>query len=243
MGRIPSTSGPEVKPVMKRHALWCLSAVLVASCQGVPAAEAPAPAGDGLLAAGERMAGAPQFVLANDRETGVVAYKREAALASAPAGSARPYRVLVASPGPLSEEDQQFLMGTAIGNMAEVALGKIASTHGASPACRAFGQRMVADHTANLAQLKALAASLGVVLPKEPSSEFTSLAGQLAKIKGKTFDELYLDAMIEDHTSDVAEFKEQSDKAGSARVRAYAAKTLRVLETHLRMAKDARKGL
>lgn len=140
----------------------------------------------------------------------------------------------------VSEDEQQFLMGAAAGNMAEVALGKIASEHCQSDRCKAFARRMMTDHSRNLEQLKALAKSLDVVLPKEPSSEFTSLASQLAKAKGKTFDELYLDAMVEDHTHDVGEFTDESKKAENPKVKRYASETLPVLKEHLEMAKDAR---
>lgn len=146
----------------------------------------------------------------------------------------------VSAVGAVSEDDQQFLMGAASGDMAEIALGKIASTHCESDPCKAFARRMVADHSRNLAKVKGLAKSLGVVLPKEPSSEFTSLTGQLAKAKGKTFDELYLDAMVEDHAKDVDEFTDESKKADNPKVRSYAAATLPVLKEHHQMAKDAR---
>lgn len=159
-------------------------------------------------------------------------------LTASPLLAATPHK---AAASMVTKADRQFLMDAALGDLAEVKLGKLALSHSHAAAVRTFAQRMVKDHSANLTKVKALAAELGVTLPKEPSSELNGMAEQLAKKPGKAFDQAYLDGMITDHTKDVEDFRKETKSAHDAKVRAFAAQTLPTLEEHLRLAKAARK--
>ncbi|HEY9723374.1 MAG TPA: DUF4142 domain-containing protein [Oscillatoriaceae cyanobacterium] len=136
--------------------------------------------------------------------------------------------------------DRQFVIDAALGDMAEVKLGRLADKHSHTPAVRAFAERMIHDHGQNLDKVKTLAKTLGVTLPKETSSELNGVAEQLEKLKGKAFDRAYLDSMIADHTKDVDDFRKETKEAHAPKVKAFARETLPVLEEHLRMAKSAR---
>src|SRR5262245_51865139 len=58
--------------------------------------------------------------------------------------------------GTLSSKDRDFIRSAAIGGLAEVELGRMASQKAMSAAVKQFGQRMVTDHGKANDELKAL---------------------------------------------------------------------------------------
>ncbi len=134
---------------------------------------------------------------------------------------------------PVSSADKKFMEEAAQGGMAEVKLGELAASKGATPEVKAFGQRMVADHTKANDELKSLAAAKGVTLPTDVNSEQKMMSDKLSKLSGAAFDSSYVKGMVDDHEKDVAEFKKQSTSASDADLKAFATKTLPTLQSHL----------
>ena len=139
-------------------------------------------------------------------------------------------------------DSQKFMVAAARGGLAEVQLGRLAAERGGSDAVKQFGQHMVMDHSKANQELMQLAQRKGVTLPQEISSEQKSEADKLSKLSGPDFDKEYIGYMVKDHEEDVEEFKEQAEKGADADVKAFAAKTLPIIEGHLKMARDLNKG-
>lgn len=139
--------------------------------------------------------------------------------------------------------DAKFIMEAAQGGMMEVELGRLASERASSDDVRRFGARMVEDHSKANDELKRLAAAKGVTLPAEMSAKERAEAARLARLTGAQFDREYVRMMLKDHKKDVAEFQRQSTKGRDADVRAFAARTLPVLQTHLSMIQEISDGL
>ena len=59
---------------------------------------------------------------------------------------------------------------------------------------------------------------------------------RVSKLSGAAFDREYMKHMVADHKKDVSDFQKQARSGKDAEVKAYAAKTLRTLQDHLRMA-------
>jgi putative membrane protein len=137
------------------------------------------------------------------------------------------------SPTALDDDDREFMQKAAEGGLAEVAMGKLASTKATDAEVKSFGQMMADDHGKANAALKELAAKKGFVLPTEPSSAHKDTMGELEKVSGADFDKEYVSEMIEDHEKDVKEFEETSKDAEDPDVKAFAAQTLPTLQTHL----------
>ena len=133
----------------------------------------------------------------------------------------------------VSSADKEFINKAAEGGMAEVKLGELAASKAQSPEVKAFGQRMVVDHGKANTDLKALAAEKNVTLPADVNSEQKAMYDKLSKLSGAEFDKEYVKGMVEDHEKDVAEFKKESTGADGSEVKAFAAKTLPTLESHL----------
>jgi len=139
--------------------------------------------------------------------------------------------------GSLSNKDRNFIMEAAIGGMEEVELGRLATEKGSSEAVKQFGQKMVDDHSAANAELTQLAKSKGINVPAELDAKRKADVARLSKLSGAAFDKAYSKAMLDDHNKDVAAFERQSVSGTDPELKAFAAKTLPTLKTHLEMAK------
>ena len=135
----------------------------------------------------------------------------------------------------LSAKDKEFVKKAAMGGMMEVDMGQMAQQQGKSADVKKIGSRMVADHSKANNELMAIAAKKGVTLSKEKA--------KMAKMNGANFDKEYLDAMVKDHEKDLAEFQGEAQNGSDADVKAFAAKTSKVIESHLAMVKAAQKKM
>ena len=133
--------------------------------------------------------------------------------------------------------DTDFLTKAAQGGLAEVELGKLASTKATNAEVKKFAQQMVDDHSKANAELKTLAGQKNFSAPTEPSAKQKSLMDKLNGLSGAEFDKAYVEAMVDDHEEDVELFKAQSQDGKDADVKAWAAKTLPTLQKHLDMIK------
>jgi putative membrane protein len=143
----------------------------------------------------------------------------------------------------LETPDKQFVMKAAQGGMAEVMLGQIAASKGTSADVRNFGNRMVSDHGKANDELKQLAQNKGLALPAEADKESRKFADRLAKVGGKDFDKEYINDMVNDHEKDVNELEKALRDAKDPDLRAWAARTLPMIQDHLKMAKDIKAKL
>lgn len=135
-------------------------------------------------------------------------------------------------------EDKEFVANAGAGGLAEVQMGDLAVQRATSADVKAFGQRMVTDHSAANDELRQLATAKGLALPTEPRTGAKAALDHLSSLSGAEFDQAYMQHMMEDHDQDVAEFEKASTGALDADIKAWAAKTLPTLREHLKLAKD-----
>jgi putative membrane protein len=133
----------------------------------------------------------------------------------------------------LGSDDTSFVKDAAKGNMTEVELGHLAVQKGASPDVKAFGQRMIRDHSKANRELATLASSKGVELPTSKSIGEDVSVAHLKMLSGKSFDEAYVKMMVDDHKGDVAAFEKASEGSQDPDVKHFATKTLPTLQSHL----------
>lgn len=142
------------------------------------------------------------------------------------------------SNGSMSSSDKKFVREAAQGGMAEVELGKLATEKASSPKVKKFGQRMVDDHSKANEQLKEVASSQGITLPSKLSAKDEMTKERLSKLSGEQFDKAYMSDMVKDHTQDVSDFQQEANSARDPAVKEFAEKTLPVLKSHLREARQ-----
>jgi len=130
--------------------------------------------------------------------------------------------------------DKQFMMKAAGGGIAEVELGRLALDKATSPEVKRHAQHMIDDHTKANDELKGIASSKGVTLPSGPDPKHQALIDKLKGMSGTEFDKTYIrEAGINAHKEMKTLFKDESTKGQDADVKAFAEKTLKVVEEHL----------
>ena len=139
--------------------------------------------------------------------------------------------------------DHQFIMKAAQGGMAEVELGRLAKQHASNDKVKEFGERMVTDHSKANDELKKIASEKGATVPSTLDPKDQATVDRLSKLNGSEFDRAYMQDMVKDHRTDVAEFKREANSGDDPDVKAFAAKTLPTLEDHLKMAEEIQKEL
>jgi putative membrane protein len=138
----------------------------------------------------------------------------------------------------LAGADRKFMEKAAEGGMAEVEMGKLGQQNGSRDDVKKFGERMVQDHSKANDELKQLASSKGVTLPTELDSKHRHDHDKLAKLSGDKFDREYMEHMVKDHKKDVKEFDKASKDSKDADLKAFASKTLSVIQGHLMLAEN-----
>ena len=131
----------------------------------------------------------------------------------------------------LSQKDTSFIQKAAAGGQQEVENGKMAEKQGKSADVKRIGARMVVDHTKANKELTELANRKGV--------KFDTRGVRAQNIGAADFDRQYLKLLEMDHKNDIAEFQKEAKSGDDRDVKAWAAKTLPMLQQHLAMVEDA----
>jgi putative membrane protein len=138
-----------------------------------------------------------------------------------------------------SSGDTKFATEAAQGGLAEVQLGQLASEKGTNPAVKAFGERMVQDHTKLNDQMKQVAQKDGMTLPTNLDPKDQALYDRLKNESGAQFDKTYMTAMVKDHEHDIKEFQKEARAGKNPDLKQQASQALPILEQHLSLAKTA----
>ena len=127
----------------------------------------------------------------------------------------------------------KFLSEAAAGGMAEVELGRLAQTKAQNAEVKQFAEMMITDHGRASVELKSLATRKNISLPTSVGGKHIATIQRLQNLAGSEFDRAYVDAMVEDHESDVRLFEMQARGAPDSDVKGFAEKTLPTLQRHL----------
>jgi putative membrane protein len=134
-----------------------------------------------------------------------------------------------------TDKDSEKFIKTAIEhNYAEIDVGKLAQEKGKRADIKAFGAKMVADHSAANDKAIAAAKQMGVNPPTGADMMHQGTYLKLKVLSGDTFDRSFAKGMLADHQKDVKAFQTESAKTDPAGQ--FAKETLPVLQGHLQEA-------
>jgi putative membrane protein len=113
-----------------------------------------------------------------------------------------------------------------------VKLGQLAAQKGSSDDVKAFGQKMVDDHTKLNSEMAQVADSMGVMLPKSMNKEDQAEYDKLNALSGNDFDVEYLSFMVKDHHKDLHEFRIEAASHADPTLRDEVVKASAVIHEH-----------
>jgi putative membrane protein len=134
-----------------------------------------------------------------------------------------------------ADYDAEFLTKAASGGMLEVELGKLVQERGTMAEAKNFAQQMIDDHSKANNELMVLAQRKHITLPTMMGSDQQDVYKDVEEKTGATFDREYIHEMRQDHEEDVKEFTKAAAQAADPDIRAFASRTLPVLQRHLEM--------
>lgn len=140
----------------------------------------------------------------------------------------------------LSRQDKKFIKEASSGGMFEVKTGQIAEKQSSNEKVKAFGQRMVTDHTKANQELMDILHKDGITPPAGMNKKDMRSDEKLSKLNGTKFDKEYMKTMVSDHEKAIKAFEKEAKKGSNADVKDFASKTTPMLQEHLRMAKEVR---
>ena len=135
----------------------------------------------------------------------------------------------------LSSADREFAMKAASGGWAEVQAAQLAEQRATSPQIKQFAQRMLTDHTAANTELQQIAKQADISLPAQPTGKDAAEGQKLRGVTGTAFDQAYAQGQLQDHRETVELFQKEANPGQDPALKAFAQKTLPILQQHLQM--------
>lgn len=126
-----------------------------------------------------------------------------------------------------------FVQKASLANMFEIEASKLALERSQVKEVKDFAQMLVDAHTASLAELTSLSSSAMVTAPTVLDNHFNDQLTKLRDAKVEDFDDVYIDQQTEVHENSRDNLKSYSENGVDAGLRAFAAKTVPAVETHL----------
>ena len=139
--------------------------------------------------------------------------------------------------------DQAFVTKLAGVGMAEVELGTLAKDKASSREVKAFGQRMIDEHSKAGAELKGIAQRKNLTWPTGLPADALALKDKLSKLSGPAFDRAYIDAMVQGHRGALMDVKQEAQSGADPDVKAWAMKASTTVQAHLTHAEEQQREL
>jgi putative membrane protein len=164
--------------------------------------------------------------------TGAAAFMAAGVLA----GGAGMLTAASAQAAAVSAQDATWAMSNAQTDLAEITIGGIAEQRALQPDTKMMAEVTMSDHEKSLAQLKTVAAQVGITLPTMPNAMQQAQAAQLRTVPSAQFDATYDSFQIAGHEQSISQTQTEIANGSNAAVKNFASSYLPVAEKHLQMA-------
>lgn len=141
------------------------------------------------------------------------------------------------------ENEAEFATNAADAGLAEINFANLAISKTTNPEIKAYANMMLKDHGIANDELMALAKSKNVTLPVAMSAEHQKRREDLSAKSGTDFDKGYAKMMEENHVKVLAFMEHQARKGTDPDFKAFAAKTVPVINAHLNAIRKIKDGL
>lgn len=134
-----------------------------------------------------------------------------------------------------TSQDKTFAQKAAEGGLFEVQMGQLAAQKAEAEDVKAFGEKMVHDHTMLNDQMKPVAESIGVEPPDHLDAKDQAEYDRFNAMSGKEFDQAYIKLMVRDHRMDLREFRHEEATTQDPQMKQTVAAGEKVIAEHLRI--------
>lgn len=134
--------------------------------------------------------------------------------------------------------DARFMLKAASVGMLEIDLGHTAKRNALSQDVKDFAERMITDHEHFESELRTIGEKKKIKIPENLLPKHRKILDRLLALSGADFDREYMYATVIDHIRYISNFKKALDKIKDPEIKAWANRTLPVLEQHLKTAKE-----
>lgn len=142
----------------------------------------------------------------------------------------------------IDPKDIGFVYDATLMNAGEIALGQLAADSSDNDAIKAFGQKMVTDHSGSLSELEGIAGNLGIPTPDTLLPRHVMLINELKNLKGRSFDSLYIVNQVSDHYNAIILHQNSHELGNNLQLRTYAEQQVPHLMMHLQEAQQIAGG-
>ena len=144
-----------------------------------------------------------------------------------------------ASAATLGRTTEGFVTNAAISDMYEIQSSRLVAEKSQNAELKKMAQQIISDHEKSSAELKTAAgAAQGVTVPTAMDERRQGLVDNLRQAPADQFDRVYLGQQTAAHSEAVTLYRTYSENGDNQQLKAFAAKTLPVLERHLQMARS-----
>ena len=136
----------------------------------------------------------------------------------------------------LGRTTEGFVTNATVSNMYEIESGRLAGERAKNPALKSFGQRIVKDHTAMMAEMKAaLPAGGGVAAPTAMDERRQGMIDNLKQAPAEAFDGVFRAQQVAAHEESLTLHRTYAENGDNAQLKALAAKGAPMIQAHLEM--------
>ena len=131
-----------------------------------------------------------------------------------------------------TRRDARFVYEVVSSDYAGIKIAELANQRSQSPELKQIAQRLIADHTTSLTELKTLAQAKAIALPVEETDPSMRKLERLARESGEDFDKEWCREMVALHERNITKFEERLEDTEDPDLKAFINKNLLVLKQH-----------
>ncbi len=139
--------------------------------------------------------------------------------------------------------DKMFIMAAAQGNMAEVMTSQLALKKSRNEGVQMIAKMLIKDHGKALQDLKPVAQSAKVMMPKQPNAEQRAMYAILSRKSGMAFDKAFMGGQVKAHLKTIDLFQKENRTGRDKEATNYAATYLPGIQGHTSMIVETAKTL
>jgi putative membrane protein len=139
--------------------------------------------------------------------------------------------------------DKMFIMAAAQGNMAEVMTSQLALKKSRNNNVRMIAEMLIKEHSQAQRDLRPVAQSAGVRMPRQPNPEQRAMYRMLSRLNGAAFDRAFMAGQVKSHLATISLFQTEYRTGRDKEATDYAAEYLPAVQNHTSMIVEVAKSV